>query len=312
MKPLHVVAAVILGERGRILIARRPHEKHMGGLWEFPGGKVELGEAVTDALCRELDEELGIQPLSWQPLIRIHHHYPDKSVLLDVWTVTAFSGEPHGREGQPVRWVESSALVDFEFPAANKPIVAAAQLPGRYLVTGRFADGDDLLARVRSAMKQDISLVQFRAPWLSDDEYRSYVRQLLPVVNNGSGRLIVKGELDWLEQDGIAGLHLTSKQLESLHGKGWKYQGQKWLVASCHNQEQLQMAADIGASCATLSPVLPTAIHSDAIPLDWVQAGELIEQATLPVYCLGGMTEAHLQQAVGIGAQGIAAIRSWW
>ena len=68
-KVLHVVAAAIFNKQGDLLIAQRPLDKHMGGLWEFPGGKVEAGEAVTDALCRELDEELGIQPLSLESLI---------------------------------------------------------------------------------------------------------------------------------------------------------------------------------------------------------------------------------------------------
>ncbi len=125
-KSLHVVAAVILDENDNVLIARRPLDKHMGGLWEFPGGKVEQGEAVTDALCRELDEELGIQPTSWEPLIQVNHSYPDKTVLLDVWTVTSFTGEAYGREGQPVQWVSREELVNFEFPEANKPIIEAA------------------------------------------------------------------------------------------------------------------------------------------------------------------------------------------
>ena len=102
-KVLHVVAAAIFNKQGDLLIAQRPPDKHMGGLWEFPGGKVEAGEAVTDALCRELDEELGIQPLSWEPLISIEHTYPEKTVLLDVWIVRDFGGEAYGREGQAVR-----------------------------------------------------------------------------------------------------------------------------------------------------------------------------------------------------------------
>ena len=115
MKRIHVAAAVILDKNDNILIARRPLDKHMGGLWEFPGGKVEPNEKVTDALCRELDEEVGVQPTSFQPLIRIRHDYPDKSVLLDVWTVTAFTGAPHGKEGQPVKWVSQAELSSHEF-----------------------------------------------------------------------------------------------------------------------------------------------------------------------------------------------------
>ena len=106
MKRIHVVAAVIRGADGRILIARRADTQHQGGLWEFPGGKVEEGEAVEVALARELREELGIEVTGSRPLIKVSHDYPDKQVLLDVREVDAFTGEPHGAEGQP--WLGSA------------------------------------------------------------------------------------------------------------------------------------------------------------------------------------------------------------
>ena len=96
MKRVHVAAAVIRGADGRVLIAKRPQDKHQGGLWEFPGGKVEEGEAVERALARELEEELGIRVEAARPLIQVQHDYPDKQVLLDVWEVSSFTGEPHG------------------------------------------------------------------------------------------------------------------------------------------------------------------------------------------------------------------------
>ena len=122
-KVLHVVAAAIFNKQGNLLIAQRPLDKRMGGFLEFPGSNVEAGEAVTDALCRELDEELGIHPLSWEPLISIEHTYPEKTVLLDVWIVRDFGGEAYGREGQAVRWVAPNRLDQFEFSEANHGII---------------------------------------------------------------------------------------------------------------------------------------------------------------------------------------------
>ena len=98
MHELHVAAAVIRGTDGRILLAQRPAHKHQGGLWEFPGGKVEAGESVLSALARELREELGIQVTHAQPLIQVRHAYPDQRVLLDVYEVTEFTGDAHGAE----------------------------------------------------------------------------------------------------------------------------------------------------------------------------------------------------------------------
>lgn len=123
---LHVVAAVILNEsEGSVLLARRPKNKHQGGKWEFPGGKVEAAEAVPIALQRELDEELGINaaPDQMSRYIEIRHRYPDKNIFLDVWLVTAFSGNPYGREGQEVRWFAKQELINLDFPAANTPIL---------------------------------------------------------------------------------------------------------------------------------------------------------------------------------------------
>jgi len=127
-KRVHVAVAVITDKDGRILIAKRPDGVHQGGLWEFPGGKVECGESLEAALNRELIEELGIELEACEPLLEIHHDYPDKSVLLDVWRVTAFIGQAYGREQQPIRWVAPEALADYRFPEANLPILKAISL----------------------------------------------------------------------------------------------------------------------------------------------------------------------------------------
>ena len=127
-KVLHVVAAAIFNKQGDLLIAQRLLDKYIGGLWGFPGGKVETGEAVTDALCCELVEELGIHPLSWESLICIEHAYPEKTVLLDVWIGKDFHGEAHGREEQAVRWVAPNRLDQFEFPEANHGIIGALNI----------------------------------------------------------------------------------------------------------------------------------------------------------------------------------------
>ncbi len=125
MARVHVAVGVIVGPAGDILISKRHHESHQGGLWEFPGGKVESGETVNHALERELHEELGIHVTRCRPLLQVHHDYADKQVCLDVWVIDGFSGQPEGREGQPLAWCAPAALADYEFPAANRPIVEA-------------------------------------------------------------------------------------------------------------------------------------------------------------------------------------------
>ncbi|WOJ94943.1 8-oxo-dGTP diphosphatase MutT [Congregibacter variabilis] len=120
---VHVAVAVIFNADQQILLTKRHASSHQGGLWEFPGGKLEAGERLGDALKRELQEELGIDVLSHHSLLRVEHDYGDKQVLLDVHSVTGFTGQPRAREGQPMRWVSVTELVDYDFPKANVAIV---------------------------------------------------------------------------------------------------------------------------------------------------------------------------------------------
>jgi 8-oxo-dGTP diphosphatase len=124
---VHVAVGVIVNEAKEILIALRSEQSHQGGLWEFPGGKLEIGESVKEALKRELNEELGLIVSSCRPLLTIHHEYSDKLVVLNVCWVEEFTGMANGREGQPIKWVSAEELSEYRFPAANRDIVTALQ-----------------------------------------------------------------------------------------------------------------------------------------------------------------------------------------
>lgn len=127
MSVVHVAVGVILDPRRHILLTRRSQDAHQGGLWEFPGGKVEAGESLRDALSRELAEELDIRIGRTEPLLEVRHDYADKSVFLDVHVVWDFDGEARGMEQQPLAWVSAGQLRSYHFPAANEPIVEAVE-----------------------------------------------------------------------------------------------------------------------------------------------------------------------------------------
>ena len=311
MKRIHVAAAVIRGTDGRILIARRADKQHQGGLWEFPGGKVEPDETVEAALSRELKEELGIVVARARPLIKIKHDYPDKQVLLDVWEVSSFTGEPHGAEGQPLAWVSNRELAEYEFPAANQPIVAAARLPGEYLITPDALDTPQLLQGMQKAIAAGIKLIQLRAPNGYDPKYRDVAVDAVGLCA-GKAQLMLKGPLEWLGDFPAAGWHLTSEQLRKYASKGRPFPAERWLAASCHNAEELSLAEQMGVDFVTLSPVQPTQTHPDAQPLGWERARELIDGFGKPVYLLGGVGPDERQQAWESGAQGVAGIRAFW
>ncbi|WP_223669474.1 NUDIX domain-containing protein [Kangiella shandongensis] len=122
METVRVAVAVII-IADRVLIAKRAKHQHQGGLWEFPGGKIEPEESVDSALERECFEELDISPLQIKPLTTIEHTYPDKAVRLEVCTVHDFLGVPKGKEGQPLTWCPLQQLSSFDFPEANHSII---------------------------------------------------------------------------------------------------------------------------------------------------------------------------------------------
>ena len=119
-----VAVGILIDDVGRVLVTRRAPDAHQGGLWEFPGGKVEEGETIPAALVRELREELGVLVEATETLMMLEHDYGDKQVRLDVHRVTRWSGEPRGLEGQPLAWQQPEQLQDWAFPAANRPILA--------------------------------------------------------------------------------------------------------------------------------------------------------------------------------------------
>lgn len=122
-----VAAGVLLDHDGRALVTRRPEGADLAGWWEFPGGKIEAGEAPLQGLIRELDEELGIEVRSASALVTCEHEYPERVVKLHAWQVTDYTGQPSGREGQPLQWVPIPQLMSYGLLPADKPIVAALQ-----------------------------------------------------------------------------------------------------------------------------------------------------------------------------------------
>jgi 8-oxo-dGTP diphosphatase len=119
----HKAVGVIRRNDNHFLIAKRPQGKPYEGYWEFPGGKVEPGEQVQDALVRELYEEIGIRVLKSVSLIQVYHESPENPVLLDVYLVEHFEGDAQGMEGQHVKWVMPQEFSLYEFPPASPLIL---------------------------------------------------------------------------------------------------------------------------------------------------------------------------------------------
>jgi len=310
VRVMHVAAGVIRDGDGRVLIARRGDNLHQGGLWEFPGGKLEQGESVEHALERELLEELGIRPRGSSPLIRIPWRYPDRRVVLHARRVTAFEGEPRGLHSQPLRWVAVDDLHRFDFPAANRPIVTAAGLPDLYLVTPEpGGDHEGFLRRLERVISGGIRLVQLRAHGLGEAAYAELAGRVVDLAVRHSARLMLNRDPALAERLGV-GVHLTARRLAELRGR--PLASALPVAASCHQPEDLHQAVRCGVDFVVLGPVTATASHPHARPLGLERFAEWVRDVPLPVYALGGMQRGDLPAVRDAGGQGVAAIRGLW
>jgi len=304
---IQVAIGVVKNANGQILLALRPPSRHQGGAWEFPGGKLEAGESSYQALRRELNEEVGIVLNSAKPLINITHHYRNGAVQLNAFLVEDFSGNAEGLEGQVVTWVSPEDLKRFSFPAANRPIITAAQLPEYYAILDD-APESKLLANLQKILAKGVKLIQARLKNLSAHALANFLAEAYPLCQAYQAWLLVNSAAAWGLHAQADGVHLTSRHLLALQERP---KACRWVAASCHNLEELFHAQKIGVDFAVLAPVSVTRTHPDTPPLGWQKFADWVRPIALPVYALGGMALTDLDTVRLAGGQGIAAIRAF-
>lgn len=304
---LQVAVGVIKNSRGEILITKRDESAHQGGLWEFPGGKIEPGETVEIALARELKEELDITVEEAHPLIEILHDYEDLSVRLIVRSVEKFSGKVTSCEGQPFKWVPVDELIRFSFPEANHPIITAVRLPAYYAILDDGVSGD-LWNNLERMLASGIRLIQARLKTLSPAVQETFLERAVPLCGQLGAELLLNSSVQLKRKFAMAGMHLTSLDLMVLERRPER---QGWIAASCHSEQELKHAEKIGVDFVVLAPVLPTATHPNAGTLGWDRFAELVGQINIPVFALGGIDKTDLQKVRSHGGHGVAGIRTF-
>ncbi len=310
MKLVHVAVGVLIDRQQRVLVALRNANAHQGGLWEFPGGKCEAGEDISEALRREFFEEIGIEVMRDVPLCDIRHDYGDKQVWLEVRRILDYRGEPTGKEGQAIRWQKLGDLNAEDFPAANKAIIDRIQLPDRIAITGKADNEFDFLQRFERALAAGVELIHLRQDNMADALFAALVAQCWQRSRDWPVRLAANTSLALFKTLPVSELHINSAILSSLTKRPVAKNIR--LSASCHSLAQLQQAQNIGVDYVFLSPVAVTQSHPGQVPIGWEAFASLVSQAKVPVYALGGMGLQHIDQAMGCGAAGIAAISAFW
>jgi len=312
-KIVEVAAAVMLRADGaEFLLAQRPEGKVYAGYWEFPGGKVEPGESVRQALVRELQEELGITVTACSPWLTRQFTYPHATVRLHFWRVTAWSGEigiTAPLEHAAVDWQKcgKNATVSPILPA-NDPILKALALPTRMAITRAEIDGTERqLEALEEALKTGLWLVQVRDKSWPQANRLWLAEAVTRLAHEYKALVLINDDEEIARRVGADGLHLSSVRLAACSARP----DFNWVGASCHTASEIALAGELGLDYALLGPVLPTPTHPEATGLGWQGFSAQAAGNTLPVFALGGLSPDKLTEAQNHGAHGIALMRGW-
>jgi 8-oxo-dGTP diphosphatase len=307
--PVDVAVAVLIRSDGAALLAQRPASKVYSGYWEFPGGKIEPGEPVTEALGREIREELGIEIERAYPWITRVFAYPHAKVRLHFHRVYAWRGEPRALEHQALAWQRPEAISVDPLLPANGPVLRSLMLPAEYAITRAAELGlEPFLSRLEARLRDGLKLVQIREKTLARQAAEEFARRVVALVRAHGAKVLVNSDAALAREIGADGVHLTAEQLRSAPARP----DFPWCGASCHSGEELRRAEALGVDFVVLGPVRATPSHPHAVPLGWERFRDTARGAAVPVYALGGIVPRDLEQALSCGAHGIAMLRGAW
>jgi 8-oxo-dGTP diphosphatase len=307
---VEVVAAVILRADGSFLLGQRPPGKVYAGYWEFPGGKVEAGEALAEALARELREELDIEVQRAYRWIVQRFVYPHAPVALNFFRVTQWRGEPRPLEDQALAWARVEDLGVSPLLPANGPVLRALALPAQLGVTCAAQIGQvQFLQRLNAALTRGLRMVMVREPGMPRPELEAFAREVIRCCRTFHARVVVNGDVALAATCGADGLHLPARDLMRMTQRP---PAAMLCGASCHDQAELERAQLLGLDYALLGPVQTTPTHPGARALGWERFERLLTGCSIPVFAIGGMRMHDLEPAWHAGAHGIAMIRGAW
>jgi 8-oxo-dGTP diphosphatase len=309
MKITHVAAAVLLRADGSFLLGQRAADTFYPGYWEFPGGKVEPGEAPREALIRELREELGIEVVQCFPWIVREHRYEHAHVKLHFFRVTAWRGELQDHVHAALSWQTTGDSTVAPMLPANGPVLKALALPDFYAITHATEIGAKAqLAALELALKNGLRLVQIRETDMPEPQRTAFISEAVRLVQSFGARALVNGDEDMASELGADGVHLPTRQLMSTTRRP-KF---KIVAASCHNREELAHAIELELDFAVIGSINATPTHEMRDGIGWETFRETVAESPIPVFAIGGLERNDVFDAWQHGAHGIAAIRAAW
>lgn len=292
---------MLLRADGTVLLADRPAGKPYAGYWEFPGGKIEPGEDVQQALARELHEELGIDIGHAWPWFVFEYDYPHAYVRLHFRRVSDWRGTPHAREGQQLAFFDPAGVLPQPLLPAAVPALRWLTLPAVCELSAASALGVDIfLARLDARLAQGLRMVLLHEPQLTQAAVRQLLAAVLPRCRAHGARVLVSSAHAELMQEND-GLFLMPDALAQTAARP----SASWVGAMVRDVADLAAAARIGCDFVVSGPVLPSPQHPDVIAVGWHGFSALALTTPMPMFATGGLAVADLERALHAGAQGL-------
>ncbi|MCY7387474.1 MAG: Nudix family hydrolase [Burkholderiales bacterium] len=301
-----VAVAVFIKPDGSFLLSSRPEGKPYSGYWEFPGGKIEAGESVLQAMKRELMEELNVTITSAMPWFTFRMVYTHATVRLHCWRVREWQGEMRGLEGQQFQWQRLAAITVAPTLPGCVPILRALALPAIYAITNASEIGiAAYMQQLEKALANGLKLIQIREKGLSHDDQVKFAKMVVDLAHAFGAKALLNGDIEMARQIGADGVHLTSRQLSQCTRRP----DVEIVAASTHSREELERAAELKLDFVVLGAVKPTRTHPGQAGIGWEKFSAMVEATPLPVYALGGLVTGDLNTAMLHGAHGVALQR---
>ena len=301
-----VAVAIFIKADGSFLLSSRPQGKPYSGYWEFPGGKIEPGESVLQAMQRELMEELNVAITNATPWFTFMMVYTHATVRLHCWRVRGWQGEMQAMEGQQFAWQRLGSITVAPTLPGCAPILKALALPGIYAITNAAEIGADAyLQRLEHALENGLRLIQIREKQMPTDARGRFAKQVVTRAHAFGAKVLLNSDIEMARVIGADGVHLTSVGLSHCTNRP----DFELVAASTHARADIERAAALKLDFVVLGPVNATLSHPGAMPLGWGRFAKLVESTPLPVYALGGLLFGDLVDAMTHGAHGVAVQR---
>lgn len=301
-----VAVAIFLKPDGSFLLSSRPEGKPYPGYWEFPGGKIELGESVRDALVRELIEELNVSITQTFPWFTFIMRYTHATVRLHCWRVLDWTGEMRGMEGQQFAWQKIDAIDVAPTLPGCVPIFKALALPSSYCITNAAEMGVGTYLDALRVGSVHPAMIQVREKSMSPEELESFARKVLEIARPLGSKVLINSDEQLARRIGADGVHLSAAFAAAARQRP----DVSLVGASAHSAAEIEVAANLGCDFAVLGPVQATRSHPGVEGIGWPLFSALTIDSPIPVYAIGGLTPLDTQRAIKHGAHGLAMQRA--